>query len=139
MVKVAISGVMCSGKTTLAKHVIGYVRENFHGEMLKMSFADGIYEIAHDLFNMTVKDRKLLQQIGHAMRHIDPYVWIDDTIGRCKKHDHVIIDDIRFRNELMSVKRAGFVTIRLKIDEETQLERRYLKSYTISYASQSKQ
>ena len=41
-----------------------------------LSFADKIYDIAYDLFDMKEKDRKLLQDIGQKMREIDEKIFI---------------------------------------------------------------
>lgn len=57
-----------SGKDTVADYLVKQ-----HG-FVKVSFAGKIYEIARDLFNMTNKNRALLQSIGQKMRQIDEEV-----------------------------------------------------------------
>ena len=62
MVKIAITGKMYGGKTTIAK----YIMEK-NNNFIKLSFADKVKEIASDLFDMKEKDRYLLQSIGTKM------------------------------------------------------------------------
>ena len=52
--KIAISGVMCSGKTTISNYLI----EKYNYK--KFSFADDIKKYAVEIFDMKNKDRKLL-------------------------------------------------------------------------------
>ena len=70
MTKIAITGKMCSGKTTIANYLI-----EKNNQFVKISFADKVKEIATDLFNMKEKNRYLLQSIGTKMREIDEDVW----------------------------------------------------------------
>ena len=74
---------------------------------------------------MTIKDRKLLQSVGAKMREIDKNVWAKKTINtiRQNKHNYVIIDDLRFKNELQYLLDNDFFTIRLTISKEEQLRR----------------
>jgi dephospho-CoA kinase len=116
--KIGICGKMCSGKTTLAKY-LKEKNDTFH----ITSFAAKLKEIARDLFNMQQKDRQLLIQIGQKMREIDPDVWIKSTIREANKYQNVIIDDIRYQNELLTLKKEKWILIKLKISKELQLQR----------------
>tara|TARA_B100001250_G_C19346619_1_gene591450 strand:- start:30 stop:548 length:519 start_codon:yes stop_codon:yes gene_type:complete len=119
--KIAIVGKMCSGKTTLTNFLIKNFAIKKHIELRKISFADKIYELAYDLFNMTTKDRKLLQAIGTNMREIDKNVWVNYTIN--KYSENVIIDDCRYENEISALKDAGYILIKLNISKELQISR----------------
>ena len=130
--KIAISGKQGSGKTTLANE---FLNKYF---FTKCSFANKVKEIAVDLFNLSVdeaygenKDRVMLQQIGKNMRDIDNDVWINYLIRRIKnieqdanrKHQHIIIDDVRYKNEFDALKKAGFIMIRIECPEEERKRR----------------
>ena len=123
--KIGIIGKICSGKTELANRLIKYYNNI---EIKKRSFSDGVYKIARELFNMKVKDRKLLQNIGTKMREIDNNVWINNT----NVEGNVIIDDIRYNNELEFLIRNNFIIIYIKIDKEKQKDR-IIKTYPDTY------
>ena len=58
MVKIAIIGKMCSGKTTVANHLM-----KINNKFVKISFADKVKEIAKDLFGMEKKkDRNFFKK-----------------------------------------------------------------------------
>ena len=125
--KIAFVGKICSGKTTLSK----YIKMVFPC-MVKLSFADKIKEIAHDLFDMKEKDRKLLQDIGTNMRSICPDVFTNYLIKQSKKYDYVCVDDARFLNEISALKKNGFYIVKLNISLELQLER-LINTYPTTY------
>lgn len=116
--KIGICGQMCSGKTTIAKHIVS---EN--NSYYVTSFAKKLKEIAKELFNMENKDRKLLIDIGKKMREINPDVWINYTIKDSNNYKNVIIDDVRYLNEFNKLKENNWTMIKLIISEELQLER----------------
>ena len=66
--KLAITGVMCSGKSTIANYLVQTY--NFQ----KFSFADDIKKYAFEIFDMKYKDRKLLQDFGSKMKEIDNFI-----------------------------------------------------------------
>ena len=113
--RVGVLGKMCAGKTTLANALVkqGYTR---------MAFADKVKEIARELFGMTSKDRPLLQAIGQGMRNIRATVWIDYLLSKVEG-DNIVIDDVRYENEVLALKEAGFIIIYLDVDRQTQKER----------------
>lgn len=116
--KIAICGVMCSGKTTIAN----YIKKKLNNVTI-LSFADKIKELAYDLFDMKEKDRKLLIQIGQKLKEIDDKVWIKYTIKQSNLSENIIIDDLRFQNELDELIKNDFILIKLIITPELQLER----------------
>ena len=120
--KIAISGKMCSGKSFITNLLIKHFeKENKHFK--KLSFADDVYKIARELFNMKTKNRELLQSIGTKMREIDPDIWAKSTTQRSQNHKFVIIDDLRFPNELHYLKLNNFTIIRLNISKKEQIKR----------------
>ena len=120
--RIAFSGKICSGKTTAANIV-----ESMLGceATTKLSVASRVKELAIDLFGMEQKDRKLLQVLGQKMKEIDPDVWIRALIKQVNDcgDKHIVIDDLRFPNELRALRENGFIIIRLEIDPELQLKR----------------
>ena len=117
--KIAICGKMASGKTTLANRLC--IEENY----TRLSLAEMVKEVAYTLFNMKPenKDRKLLQQIGMKMREIRPMVWIDYVIEESKGYDCVVVDDVRFINEVKQFKENGWILVKLEITDEIQKSR----------------
>ena len=118
--KIGICGKMGSGKSTFINYIIKY-NKNKNINIEKDSFASKIYELAYDLFNMKEKDRKLLQDIGTNLRKIDDNVWINYIIN--KYDDNIIIDDVRYNNEIIALKNKGYYLIKLKISRELQIKR----------------
>ncbi len=125
--RIGLMGKMASGKSTLAARIM-----QKYPNIKKLSLAEPVKEIANNLFNMKNKDRHLLQQIGTKMREIDPNVWVDTLLRNINDCDDIIIDDVRFENEIIKLKQAGFKIFYLDIDEITQ--NKYLKeTYTNNY------
>jgi len=94
--KIAISGPMCSGKTTMAK-LICSLNDNYE----IYSFGQKIKDLAKELFDMgDIKDRSLLINIANKMKDINQNVWINYILKQCKDKENCIIDDLRFENEL---------------------------------------
>ena len=138
LVGIAISGKMGSGKTTLADELLKQVLEHSPNESYasKVSLATPVKQVAYDYFLMPSdeKDRELLQQIGQQFRQIKNSVWVDLLLNHVQglsdttSCELAICDDMRFQNELTTLKDDGWFTIRLTVDEEEQ-KRRLEKSY----------
>ena len=116
--KIGICGQMCSGKTTIANYIVSKDKSYYI-----TSFAKKLKEIAKDLFGMENKDRKLLIDIGKKMREIDKDVWVNYTIKENNNYQNIIIDDVRYLNEINKLKENNWVIIKLIISEKLQLER----------------
>ena len=115
---IGIIGKMCSGKSTVANKI----KENNENYNIT-SFAKKVKEIAVDLFDMNVKDRKLLQSIGTKMREIDKDIWVKYTLKHCSNFKYNIIDDVRYENEIKYLKNNGWFLIKLEICPDKQIER----------------
>ena len=124
--KIAIVGKMCSGKSTLANKIkILDPRYNIY------SFGDGVKQIAHEYFNMKIKDRSLLINIAIKMKEIDEDIWIKYLIKKINS-DYCIIDDVRHQNEIDYLIKHNWKIIHLNIDKKTQeyrLKKMYPKNY----------
>jgi len=118
----AISGKICSGKSTSAK----YMKELIPNAVV-LSFAGPIKELAVEYFAMVDKDRELLVWLGETFRNRDPNVWIKKLLKDTKELNEqgfsVIVDDLRMPLEFDALRDAGFVTIRLNVSETVQEER----------------
>ena len=149
-VKIAISGKMCSGKTTLLDMITEYhdvevcsggADQDILQVAERFSLADPVKEVAHRYFRMpeNYKDRPLLQKIGQQFRSIEPKVWINLLIDRADEYEQIhnelesvdgvsmkgcaICDDVRFPNEVEALKEAGWITVRLEVNDEERKSR----------------
>jgi len=129
--KIAISGKMGSGKTTLAMEIICQFNQAYNGQSSMVSLGAPVKEVARNYFLMPdgVKDRPLLQKIGQQFRSIKENVWVDlmfqevDVMSDTTSVELFICDDVRFQNELKAMQEDGWMTIRLTVDEEEQKRR----------------
>lgn len=151
VIKIAISGKMCSGKSFCAK----MIREKY--TMAKVfSFAGKLKQVTHDLFfdkfigggvgsggvgsggvdgvgsggvesERTIqqmhKNRRLYVEVGQRMRDIDPMVWVNHVVKDSRGCDFAVVDDLRFKNEMIALKNEGWKIVRLKITKEQQIKR----------------
>lgn len=124
--KLAFYGPACSGKTFSANY---FVQQGYK----KIAFADKLKEIAEDLFDVTGKngsDRKLLQNLGQKMREINPNVWINYLLDTIKylETNHIypgyVLDDLRYENEAIALRKAGFQLIYVSTPQEILTQRR---------------
>lgn len=131
--KIAIIGKMCSGKSFLSNYLVK--EKNF----TRIGFGDFVKKYAVEIFGMKTKDRKLLQELGQKLRQIDEYVWVkllEKKLDCLEKNGYTnfVIDDVRFIQEVESLRKKGFIFIKLDIDRDLQKER-IIKTYPNSYAS----
>ena len=115
--KIGIIGKICSGKTFVANYLVD--KYNF----TKYSFASPLKKIAKDYYNMKNKDRILLQDLAIKMKDIDKNVFVNYFLNNYNKYDNVVIDDLRFSNELMELKKNNFTIIKINIHKDIQLNR----------------
>ena len=115
--KIAVTGKMCSGKTTLCNYLC-----ELEPRFQIFSFGKKVKDVASDLFQMdpNVKDRSLLTSIGQKMREIDKDVWVNYVINQCKDVEYCLVDDLRYQNEYEALVKNGFKIIQLNISDELQ-------------------
>ena len=132
VIKIAISGKMCSGKSFCSKMIA-----EKYPQFKTFSFADKLKKTAHDLFFQDFqikeggehtlvqmyKNRRLYVDFGQRMREIDPNVWINHVLKDTKDVQFALIDDLRFKNEMKALKMNGWKTVRLNVSRELQVER----------------
>ena len=116
--KIAFVGKMCSGKTWC----VDYLKKK-NSSFFITRFAKMVKIIANDLFFMKEKDRILLQQIGTKMREISPTVFVDYVINETKDCDFCLLDDARYQNEINSLKKNGWIIVKLLISKKLQIDR----------------
>jgi hypothetical protein len=112
--KLAFGGKMGCGKDTSVDYLISK-----HGGR-KLSFSNSLYDIlyyAQKICGFPLqKDRKFLQFVGTDWaRSINENVWIDLTIKKAKEMDfeNLYITDVRFKNELESLKKDGWICVKI--------------------------
>lgn len=103
---------MGAGKSTRAKQICDFMP----GTRIE-SMAAPLKDIARTLFRMTGKDRVLLQSIGTKMREIDKDVWVSALLHRVGPTDSIVVDDVRFPNEVRALKEAGFTIVYVDVSE----------------------
>lgn len=138
---VLISGQQGSGKSTLASALEQEAyKHNLNPK--RMKYADVLYDIHDAIWDLMKQygikkdkllkkgekiDGKLLQVIGTEWgRYRDPNLWVSIMRERIKDENGeklIIIDDVRFPNELSPATRAFTVRVRLECDEETRKSR----------------
>ena len=118
--RIAVTGKMCSGKTTLCNYLC-----ELEPRFEIFSFGKKVKSVASDLFKMDplIKDRTLLTSIGQKMREIDSEVWINYVIQQCSTKEFCLVDDLRYQNEYEALVKNGFKIIQLNISDELQEER----------------
>ena len=115
--RIAITGKMCSGKTYISEKLMN----NYN--LQKYAFGDKVKELAIEMFDMDYKNRKLIQNLAEKMKEIDNNVWVKHIINEIGNRDNIIIDDLRFPNELEYLRKHNFIIIRIDVDKDTQLMR----------------
>ena len=131
--KLAISGKMCSGKSTLKeflKDKIDIICDtgNIGNPQVieELSFGKPIKEMYNKFFPYNKnKDRDAYQSIGDAFRGIDNDVFTNYLVDKCSDDKIIIVDDLRFKNEYNILKKNGFICIRIIVDEDKQRSRFY--------------
>ena len=132
MTKIAICGKMASGKTTMAEWL------ELNHDYVKFSLAGAVKEFGNFLFNIPEgeKDRLAYQKVGDGARgYLFEDVWIKTLFRKVERHcgtpyktHNIVVDDVRYENEVHKLKANGWVLIKINIDDELQL-RRLKKTY----------
>ncbi len=127
--KIAITGKMCSGKSTLSRII-----QDLDPRYEIFSYGKKVKEVASDLFEMDpqVKDRSLLINVATKMREIDSEVWSKYVIKQTLNKEHCLIDDLRFQNELDELVKNNWIIIQLNISDDEQ-NKRIKKLYPDTY------
>ena len=111
---IGISGKMGSGKDTLAKY-INDIDPSFNVQQLIKSpdlHTQSGKKYYIEWLGMTA--RELLQKFGTAIREgVDSDFWVKLLLNNSKNED-IIIADVRFPNEVKTIKEAGGIIVRIE-------------------------
>ena len=120
---VGIIGKMGSGKTTAANFLV-----EKHG-FVKMSLADPMRQITKEIFGIESKTdpryRRIMQKLGTDwFRSEDPDVWVRYLLKRVEQETRpVVVDDVRFPNEAITLNRCGWKLVYLDCPYEVRKKR----------------
>jgi hypothetical protein len=120
---VAISGRKFSGKTTLADALAKELNLRRYG--FAMPLKEGLAKLGV-IVDGPEKDVEALQFIGtDYFRKRDPDWWVKtfDRATTDREETGLVIDDVRFPNELQWARDNGFITVRLSVSPNQQKER----------------
>ena len=135
MVKIAICGKMASGKTTMAEK---FVKQ--HEGFGRFSLAEAVKRFARFVYDIPEghKDRVAFQKIGDGARQeLYENVWLNTLLNDIKVHEDInklengnegfitnfVIDDVRYVNEVINLKKEGWLLVKIQIDDELQIKR----------------
>lgn len=116
--RIGLSGKMCSGKSLVAE----YLTKTYG--FTEYSFARRLKELAKELFGIVNKDeqgRNTMQRLAEHLRSIDPYVWVRYTVEHMDMDGDLVISDVRYPNEYETLKKLGFMIVRMEQDPKEQL------------------
>ena len=120
-----------SGKT----FACNYLREHYGYKQAKMAYP--VYAIAQNYFQMQGKDRRLLQVIGTDVGRVqvNQDIWVNrfvedirivqgtEELLKKEPRSYFVSDDVRFLNEHVALKQAGWVGIFLDVPDAIRIER----------------
>lgn len=151
MQNIGLIGKARSGKDTAAAHLVAsrsYTRLAFADPLKEMAlrvdpfvfsrpYFEGLdtddvrlSEVVEDFGWERAKDRfpevrRLLQHMGQTVREYDEDFWLrillDKVKGASLWNMPVVVTDVRYRNEALSLRRAGFKLVRIVRPEPTAL------------------
>ena len=118
-VRVAFAGCMASGKSFAAQHL-----------KKRLPFAK-ILSLATAVKNMVrgnpmFDNRQGYQLVGSVGRQIDPEAWVkilSNEIAEMDIRHSIIVDDVRFENELIALRNLGFTIIYMDTPWHLRLQR----------------
>lgn len=135
---IGLSGKAGSGKSTVGDYLAGA-----HG-YAQFAFAGALKEVVQTAFHFTDEQmafkkeavdprcgkspRWCLQHFGSAFQEVWPKVWIYnlcfeilDFQAALGQH-HIVVTDVRFRDEAEALKKMGAVLVRIERDKDHSLE-----------------
>lgn len=108
---VAFMGIAGSGKTTAAtwfsKRYWVYKPFSFAAEVKAIALTMG-WDGKKD-----EKGRQLLQDIGMAGRRYHKDIWVSKLKKRLEDAKYLVIDDVRFQNEVDAIRASGGIVLRV--------------------------
>lgn len=123
---IGVGGPMGSGKTFFVETI-----QKALGDHCKVvTIASPLYDVCKTL-GMRRKDRAFLQKVGAALRSVDEDIFIKAAVQKVldeaeemkDERSVVVVDGIRFENEVLQLNAAGVETIYLDIPHDVRIER----------------
>ena len=118
-IRIAFAGCMASGKSFAAASVKKHL-----GNAKIKSFSTMVKYLAGE--NAKFAHREGYQLVGKVGRLIDPECWVKlltKEIQQMGEEENIIVDDIRYKNELIALRQLGFVIIYMKTPWHARLKR----------------
>lgn len=119
--RIAFAGCMASGKTYAAKDLKNKINAE-HTHIL--SLASSIKKLVFG--NALFDNRDGYQMVGTVGRHIDPESWVkflSKDMENYHKDCNIIVDDVRYENELIALRSIGFKIIYMDTPWDERLKR----------------
>lgn len=102
------------GEDDVDRRVFSHIEDLFpawEGNAL-LALERQVCSMFHEIPPTEGKNRRLLQVVGtDIIRAHDPDVWVDYIIRQTRDLDHVVVDDMRFVNELERLQQAGWFMV----------------------------
>lgn len=126
--KIALVGYARSGKDTVGKMIINYMKEHGHDTTRQLAFGDNLRERMFEAFpevrQQKKKPREWFETFGELGRRIDTDIWVNAVDSQYKfyklvGYQNFVITDLRQPNEAEWARENGFTII--KIDSPVAL------------------
>lgn len=142
LLHIGLAGPMASGKSTLAGALAsryGYRQQSLATPIKDLAAAaypgigksDSLTVWPEFENHDTISGRQLLQRVGAALRGVDRDVWVRlalSGVSRDPQGPRVVIDDVRFENEVALLRQSGFTIVWVETPTQTRLMR-YAAAY----------
>jgi hypothetical protein len=125
-IRIAFAGKISSGKSTAAKILVdnyGFKKLSFADELKKHIAWRKRVDLQY-LVDHKEEFRDTLQEVGHKMREKDENFWVSRLVKNLPEDCNVVCDDVRYPNEADTLKRLGFVLVKIDTLPQTIEERR---------------
>lgn len=120
--RIAFAGSSGSGKTTIANTLYKILAKD--SEVMKLSVADPIKWIAKKKYGSSVRKDWII--IGMEVRSVKPDHWIDILKKKIEEYPptmNIIIDDLRFQNEVLTLTTMGFQIVHMDVPWNVRFNR----------------
>lgn len=115
---VGLAGPRGCGKSTISKHLV-----NQHG-FERLAFSDVLREIAMLAGPEHVDDRHYLADLGEILRVYEPKFLLNAMKHKLETSSQkVVIEDVRFPQELDFCRTNGVITVYLDLERDEQIRR----------------
>jgi len=118
---VAFCGKMGSGKSTAADYLVDNYGASAYslGYYVRQYLIENLEMDPEDVFAKPTPDyvRDMLQNVGHGLREYNEDIWLDQLLSdietECELDEFLVVDDVRYDNEVRGLQGAGFYIVHL--------------------------